>query len=147
IFPFYLLSNSLAFLFLLFFYFLTFHVSLLNFLSSLLFALFGSFIFLLFFFILYSLSFWFKQTTYMFFLVELKNIANKYPLTVSNKFFQFVFTFIFPLIFVVTIPAEILRGNFSFVWILYEIGMLIALALLAAFVWKKGLEHYESGMG
>ncbi|MCA9487061.1 MAG: ABC-2 family transporter protein [Candidatus Woesearchaeota archaeon] len=141
------LSNLCVFLFLFLSYLLSFSVSFSTLVIAFLFGFFGNIIIILFFFILRCFSFWLKENKFLLILENGTHLFNKYPLTITNKFFQFTYTFIFPLIFVVTIPAEILRGNFSFVWILYEIGMLIALALLAAFVWKKGLEHYESGMG
>jgi len=142
-----LLVNIGLFLIIFSYYLVNFDVESVNLLLGFVVALLGNLIIICFFFILHASAFWLSSTKYVEnFGFVIMNLM-KYPLTLSSKGFQLIFTFLFPIIFMVTIPAEFVRGNFEWKWIWYELFMFGFLLLLAKLLWRKGLARYESGMG
>ncbi|MFZ2975662.1 MAG: ABC-2 family transporter protein [Candidatus Moraniibacteriota bacterium] len=71
--------------------------------------------------------------------------VSQYPTDIfSGKIIHFIFSFIFPLAFIATVPAKILAHGFQ--WQLVGESFLIAIIFfwLARKVWKLGLSKYSS---
>ena len=116
-------------------------------LFGMLFVLFGTIIYLLFRFALISTSFWTKNERWIGTINMTAFLLIRYPMTLTHKTVQFMLMFIIPLFFIATVPAEFIRGNLDFMWIIYGIFMLGAMLIISKIVWRKGLANYESGMG
>jgi len=142
-----ILANLAILLVLLLYYILNFQYSIMNMLLAFIIAILGNVILILFMFILRCFVFWIKNDSFIANIELILNRFNRYPLNISNKVLQYIFIFLFPVMFMVTYPAEILRGNFNWSWILEELFMMVVLFIIAKVVWKKGLARYESGMG
>jgi ABC-2 type transport system permease protein len=70
--------------------------------------------------------------------------AGKYPMAAYSAGFQFFFTFILPVAFLTTVPAEIMRGKKGPTFILIEAGLAAALFIVSRLFWKKALRSYTS---
>ncbi|MFZ2192791.1 MAG: ABC-2 family transporter protein [Candidatus Moraniibacteriota bacterium] len=71
--------------------------------------------------------------------------VSQYPTDIFNgKIMHFIFSFIFPLAFIATVPAKILARGFQ--WQLVSESFLVAIIFfwLARKVWKFGLSKYSS---
>jgi ABC-2 type transport system permease protein len=97
-------------------------------------------------------SFWLMLATLAFWLVRVENIlvifqslyeAGRWPLSLYPGWLRYGLTFIVPVAFAVTIPAEALTGRLS--WQNLSIAMALAIIFLVvsrAF-WRRGLRRYS----
>jgi ABC-2 type transport system permease protein len=70
--------------------------------------------------------------------------AGKYPMGAYSIGFQFFFTFILPVAFLTTVPAEIMRGTRAPTFILVEAALAGGLFIASRLFWKKALRSYTS---
>ncbi|MGK7930060.1 MAG: ABC transporter permease [Microcystaceae cyanobacterium] len=101
--------------------------------------------------ILYSIWFMLGATSIWF--VRIYNVtevlrgfleAGRYPIVAYPSIYRFFFTFIIPVTFLTTIPAEALLGRIQLTWLLGS-GILAILLLLAThLVWQFALRFYTS---
>jgi ABC-2 type transport system permease protein len=70
--------------------------------------------------------------------------AGKYPMGAYSMGFQFFFTFVLPVAFLTTVPAEIMRGTRSPLFILVEAALAAALFIGSRLFWKTALRSYTS---
>jgi len=70
--------------------------------------------------------------------------AGKYPMSAYGVGLRFFFTFILPVAFLTTIPAEIMRGTKAPTFILVEAGLATVLFTASRLFWKKALRSYTS---
>jgi ABC-2 type transport system permease protein len=70
--------------------------------------------------------------------------AGKYPMSAYGVGLRFFFTFILPVAFLTTIPAEIMRGSKAPTFILVEAGLAAALFTASRLFWKRALRSYTS---
>lgn len=70
--------------------------------------------------------------------------AGKYPMAAYHPGMRFVFTFILPIAFLTTIPAEVMRGSKGTLFIAVEALIAAALFIASRLFWKFGLRHYTS---
>lgn len=92
-------------------------------------------------FIASSISFW-SFSGELFYLFNSLTSIVRYPLDIFHQGLKLLFTFI-PLIFIATIPAQILISRPSFLAFLSPLTA-IATFLFTRFLWHQGLKHYES---
>lgn len=101
--------------------------------------------------ILYSLWFMLGATSIWF--VKIYNVtevlrglieAGRYPMAAYPIAYQFFFTFIVPVAFLTTIPAEAMLGRTEFGWIIGAGVLAIALLFVSRFVWRFALRFYTS---
>lgn len=68
---------------------------------------------------------------------------SRYPLTIFNSFFKFLFTFIIPIGFIAYYPLQLfLKPDQASILIFFSPIAGILLFVLAGFVWKIGVESY-----
>jgi len=100
---------------------------------------------------LYSLWFMLGATSIWF--VKIYNVtevlrglleAGRFPTAAYPAAYRFFFTFIVPVAFLTTIPAEALLGRTAWGWIGASAGLAIALFLLAQQFWRFALRFYTS---
>ena len=101
--------------------------------------------------ILYSLWFMLGATSIWF--VKIYNVtevlrglieAGRYPMAAYPVAYQFFFTFIVPVAFLTTIPAEAMLGRTELGWIIGAGFLAIVLLLVSRFFWRFALRFYTS---
>lgn len=101
--------------------------------------------------ILYSLWFMLGATSIWF--VKIYNVtevlrglteAGRFPMAAYPATYRFFFTFVVPVAFLTTIPAEVMLGRAQFGWTLGAAVLSIALLFLASYFWRFALRFYTS---
>jgi ABC-2 type transport system permease protein len=95
--------------------------------------------------------FWLMMTTIAFWVIRVDEMVNlfegiyaagRWPVGIYPNWMRLGLTFLVPVAFAVTIPAEALTGRLTPLTLLGAAGLALALALLARFIWKKGVRNY-----
>lgn len=103
------------------------------------------------FLILYSLWFILGATSIWF--VKISNVtevlrglleAGRFPMVAYPASYRFFFTFIVPVAFLTTIPAEALLNRSEWSWLVGGGGLAIALLAVSHFFWRFALRFYTS---
>jgi ABC-2 type transport system permease protein len=90
-----------------------------------------------------SLSFWFVRVENLLEIFRSMYEAGRWPVSLYPGWLRFGLTFIVPVAFATTIPAEALSGRLNS-WTLVEaFGLAVVAFLLARLFWKLGLGHYS----
>jgi len=101
--------------------------------------------------IIYSL--WFMLGTTSIWFVKIYNVtevlrglleAGRYPITAYPVAYKFFFTFVVPVAFITTVPAETILGQGSLPWIISSILLAIALLFCSTKFWQFALRFYTS---
>lgn len=101
--------------------------------------------------ILYSLWFMLGATSIWF--VKIYNVtevlrglmeAGRYPMAAYPVAYRFFFTFVVPVAFLTTIPAEAMLGRSEIGWTIGAAGLSIALLFVARWFWRFALRFYTS---
>lgn len=97
-------------------------------------------------------SFWLILATTTFWFTRIGNIemvfwnvfhAGRYPLEVYQPWLRWLLTFILPLAFLTTFPAEALVGRGSYTTLLTSLTVAPAMLLIATAFWRFGLRRYS----
>ena len=97
-------------------------------------------------------SFWLILTTVAFWVVRIDEIVNlfqgvyaagRYPVTIYPGWLRLGLTFLVPVAFAVTVPAEALTGRLTWPTLLGAAALTIALLVLARWFWRLGLRRYS----
>jgi len=100
---------------------------------------------------LYSL--WFMLGAMSIWFVKIYNVtevlrglleAGRYPMAAYPATYRFFFTFVIPVAFLTTVPAETLLGRGEIIWIVGAGVLAIALFLASCFFWRFALRFYTS---
>ncbi|MEM9418819.1 MAG: ABC-2 family transporter protein [Planctomycetota bacterium] len=103
------------------------------------------------FVIVYALGYLLSTLTIWF--VKLNNItiamqslleAGRYPVTAYPHAYRIFFTFILPVAFMTTVPAQLVTGDAGFLVLLVALGVAVGLLLLSRGFWRFALRHYTS---
>lgn len=101
--------------------------------------------------ILYSLWFMLGSTSIWF--VKIYNItevlrgllqAGRYPIVAYPAVYRFFFTFIVPVAFLTTIPAQTMLGKIEFTWLIGALLLAIILFFISTQFWRFALRFYTS---
>lgn len=101
--------------------------------------------------ILYSLWFMLGATSIWF--VKIYNVtevlrglldAGRFPMVAYPASYRFFFTFIVPVAFLTTVPAQTMLGRSSLVWLVAAGVLAFALILASAIFWRFALRFYTS---
>jgi ABC-2 type transport system permease protein len=95
-------------------------------------------------FLLAGLSIWFVKIWNATEVLRYTLVAGRYPISAYPPALRWVFTFVLPVAFLTTVPAEALLGRGSWPWAL---GSLVAAALSligTRLFWTLALRHYTS---
>ncbi len=96
--------------------------------------------------------FWLMLTTTAFWVVRVHEMVNlfqglyaagRWPVGIYPAWLRSTLTFLVPVAFAVTIPAEALTGRLTGLVLLGAVGLTIVLMMLARAVWKFGLRNYS----
>jgi ABC-2 type transport system permease protein len=97
-------------------------------------------------------SFWLILATLSFWLVRVENIlvifqsmyeAGRWPVNIYPKWLRFGLTFIVPVAFATTVPAQALAGRVSWETLLGAFVLALVLLAVSRFCWRAGLRHYS----
>jgi len=69
--------------------------------------------------------------------------AGRWPVTIYPDWMRIGLTFLVPIAFAVTIPAEALTAHLTPLTLLETFGLTIFFVLLARFVWRLGTRRYS----
>ncbi|MBD2206199.1 ABC-2 family transporter protein [Calothrix sp. FACHB-1219] len=101
--------------------------------------------------ILYSLWFMLGATSIWF--VKIYNVtevlrglleAGRYPIAAYPAAYRFFFTFVVPVAFLTTIPAEAMLGRGQITWLIGGIILALGLFLVSTWFWRFALRFYTS---
>lgn len=101
--------------------------------------------------VLYSLWFMLGATSIWF--VKIYNVtevlrglleAGRYPMVAYPTAFRFFFTFIVPIAFLTTIPAEAMLGRSEFAWVISAAILALILFVISTLFWRFALRFYTS---
>ncbi|HBQ97340.1 MULTISPECIES: ABC transporter permease [unclassified Roseofilum] len=110
-------------------------------------------LFPLFFGILILYSLWFLLGTTSVWFVKIYNItevlralldAGRYPVIAYPIAYRVFFTFVVPVAFLTTVPAQALLGEIDMTWFIGSLLLAIALLILSNVFWKFALRYYTS---
>jgi len=96
--------------------------------------------------------FWLILTTGVFWVVRMDQIAElfegvyqtgRWPVGVYPPWLRFGLTFLVPIAFAVTVPAEAITARLNLPTLLLAVGFAILLFALTRWFWKFGLRHYS----
>ncbi len=101
--------------------------------------------------ILYSL--WFMVATTTIWLVRTWNAtevlravleAGRYPVSAYPAGYRVIFTFVLPVAFLTTVPAEAMLGRASATWLVAELALAVGMMIFARLFWRFALRFYSS---
>ncbi|GAX44461.1 hypothetical protein NIES4075_54800 [Tolypothrix sp. NIES-4075] len=101
--------------------------------------------------ILYSLWFMLGATSIWF--VKIYNVtevlrglleAGRYPMVAYPTAYRFFFTFVVPVAFLTTIPAEAMLRRGEIIWVLGAAGLAVGLFAFSTYFWRFALRFYTS---
>ncbi|MCL4862582.1 MAG: ABC-2 family transporter protein, partial [Caldilineaceae bacterium] len=97
-------------------------------------------------------SFWLILATFAFWFVKIENIlvifdsmyqAGRWPVTIYPPFLRAILTFLVPIAFAVTVPAEAAVGRLTTVTLVGALLLAIVLFGAARWFWQFGVRHYS----
>jgi ABC-2 type transport system permease protein len=97
-------------------------------------------------------SFWVILATTAFWLVRVENVlmifqsmyeAGRWPVNIYPGWLRFALTFIVPVAFAVTVPAEALAGRMTWKTLVGAWVFALALFIAARIFWSSGIRHYS----
>ncbi len=92
--------------------------------------------------ILSSVAFWVIRVDQIANLFEGIYAAGRWPVSIYPQWLQVGLTFLVPVAFAVTVPAEALTGRLTALNLLAALGLAVGLMLLARLIWRLGIKHY-----
>ncbi|MDX2112057.1 MAG: ABC-2 family transporter protein [Verrucomicrobiota bacterium] len=96
--------------------------------------------------------FWLMLATLVFWFLKIDNIlvifeslyeAGRWPVGIYPAWLKFILTFVVPVAFVVTVPAEALAGRLSPQTLGIGVLLAVAMLVLSRWFWRRGLRRYE----
>jgi ABC-2 type transport system permease protein len=97
-------------------------------------------------------SFWLMLATLAFWFVRVENIlvifqsmyeAGRWPVSIYPNWLRFSLTFVVPVAFATTMPAEALTGRLTIPVLLGAVALAAVLAAISRLVWRVGVRHYS----
>jgi ABC-2 type transport system permease protein len=93
--------------------------------------------------VLATLSFWFVRVENILVIFQSMYEAGRWPISLYPSWLRFALTFVVPVAFATTVPAEALTGRLTPPTLLGALALAVALAVLSRIFWRVGLRHYS----
>jgi ABC-2 type transport system permease protein len=93
--------------------------------------------------ILATLSFWFVRVENILEIFQSMYEAGRWPVSLYPGWLRFALTFIVPVAFATTVPAEALTGRLSGETLLGAVLLAIVLLMVSRVIWRIGLRQYS----
>ncbi|MCI0394643.1 MAG: ABC-2 family transporter protein [Chloroflexi bacterium] len=90
-----------------------------------------------------TLSFWFVRVENILVIFESVYEAGRWPVSIYPRWLRLTLTFVVPVAFAVTVPAQSLIGRLNTQTLLGAIALALFLLLLSRLFWKIGIRHYS----
>jgi ABC-2 type transport system permease protein len=103
----------------------------------------GTIIVYCFWLMLSSISFWFVRIDEILMLYDSVYQTGRYPIRIYPRWMQMGLTFIVPVAFAVTVPAEALTNRLDWQTSLMVTGLTLLVVILSRLIWKAGLRRYS----
>ena len=103
----------------------------------------GSAIVYSFWLILATLSFWFVRVDNILVIFQSMYEAGRWPVGIYPAWLRWSLTFLVPVAFAVTVPAEALAGRLTPRTLLGAVALGLALLVISRWFWKTGIRHYS----
>ena len=103
----------------------------------------GGFIIYSLWIVLISLTFWFTKFDNNVTLMQALMDTGRYPAVVYPGWLRYSVTFLVPVAFAVTVPAEALTSRLEWQTALLALGFAVALFAFTRWFWRFGLRHYS----
>jgi ABC-2 type transport system permease protein len=103
----------------------------------------GAVIIYSFWLILATLAFWFVRVENVLVIFQSLYEAGRWPLSLYPGWLRYGLTFVVPVAFAVTVPAEALTGRLSGGNVLIAFGLAAALLAVSRVFWRMGLKRYS----
>ena len=94
--------------------------------------------------ILATLAFWFVRVENMLLIFSSMYEAGRWPVGFYPRWLRFTLTFLIPVAFATTIPAQALAGRLGWPTLAGAYAMAAALAVLSRAFWRVGVRRYSS---
>lgn len=95
-----------------------------------------------FFLILATLSFWFVRVENFLTIFQSMYEAGRWPVSLYPGWLRYGLTFVVPIAFATTVPAEALTGRLTWLTLLVAIAVAVFLFIASRVFWRVGLRHY-----
>ncbi len=89
-----------------------------------------------------STAFWFIRVAEITNLFEGLYAAGRWPVGIYPAWLRTGLTFLVPVAFAITVPAEALTSRLNAGTLLEELGLTLLFLLAARFIWRKGVQNY-----
>jgi ABC-2 type transport system permease protein len=103
----------------------------------------GAIIIYSFFLILATLSFWFVRVENFLTIFQSMYEAGRWPVSLYPGWLRYGLTFVVPVAFATTVPAEALTGRLTWETLLVAIAIAVVLFTISRLFWRVGLRHYS----
>jgi ABC-2 type transport system permease protein len=103
----------------------------------------GAVIIYSFFLILATLSFWFVRVENFLVIFQSMYEAGRWPVSLYPGWLRYGLTFIVPVAFATTVPAEALTGRLTWVTLVIGLGIAVFLFFVSRWFWRIGLRRYS----
>jgi len=96
--------------------------------------------------------FWLMLPSTAFWIVRVDEITNlfqgiyaagRWPVGIYPSWLRYGLTFLVPIAFAVTVPAEALTGRLTWQTLLFAAVLALGLLLVSRWIWKKGVRNYS----
>ena len=103
----------------------------------------GGFIIYSFWLVLATLAFWFVRVENILVIFQSMYEAGRWPVSLYPGWLRYGLTFVIPVAFATTVPAEALTGRLDWQTSLIAVGLAVVLLFLSRRFWLFGLKHYS----
>jgi ABC-2 type transport system permease protein len=93
--------------------------------------------------ILATLSFWFVRVENILTVFQSMFEAGRWPISLYPGWLRYGLTFVVPVAFAVTIPAEALTGRLNWETLLIAVALAVVFFIVSRLFWRAGLRHYS----
>jgi ABC-2 type transport system permease protein len=93
--------------------------------------------------ILATLSFWFVRVENILVVFQSMYEAGRWPISLYPGWLRYGLTFIIPVAFATTVPAEALTGRLTWVTLTIAVALAVVIFMLSRLFWRAGLRHYS----
>jgi ABC-2 type transport system permease protein len=93
--------------------------------------------------VLATLSFWFVRVENILFIFQSMYEAGRWPITLYPGWLRFALTFLVPVAFATTVPAEALTGRLTGETLVVAVIAAVLMFMVSRTFWRAGLRHYS----
>jgi ABC-2 type transport system permease protein len=88
-------------------------------------------------------AFWFVRVDNIMVIFQSMYEAGRWPISIYPAWLRYSLTFLVPVAFAITVPAEALAGRLQWTTLLSALALAATLLVLSRWFWKVGVRHYS----